>query len=105
MGTGIVPNDLGELAPVLCQAVHDGEFDPTLLPKANNGSPVFPMWLLKHLPNMVAAHISMAFHAQGPNNTIVTACVAGDASHRRRLSPDCSRRCRHHAGRGRGQPH
>ena len=77
MGTGIVPNDLGELAPVLCQAVHNGEFDPTALPKANNGSPVFPMWLLKHLPNMVAAHISMAFHAQGPNNTIVTACVAG----------------------------
>ena len=41
------------------------------------GSAVFPLWLVKHLPNMVAAHISMAFGAQGPNNTIVTACVAG----------------------------
>jgi len=29
------------------------------------------------LPNMVAAHISMAFNAQGPNSTITTACSAG----------------------------
>src|SRR5262249_57747584 len=36
-----------------------------------------PLCLLKHLPNMVAAHISMASNAQGPNNTVVTACVAG----------------------------
>src|SRR5205085_4578896 len=27
--------------------------------------------------NMVAAHISMALNAQGPNNTITTACAAG----------------------------
>src|SRR2546430_8272141 len=26
---------------------------------------------------MAAAHISMAFNCQGPNNTVVTACVAG----------------------------
>src|SRR5262249_35091708 len=29
------------------------------------------------LPNMVAAHISLAFNAQGPNSTITTACAAG----------------------------
>ena len=38
---------------------------------------MFPLWLLKYLPNMAAAHISMAFNCQGPNNTVVTACVAG----------------------------
>jgi 3-oxoacyl-[acyl-carrier-protein] synthase II len=38
---------------------------------------VAPMWILKYLPNMVAAHISMAYNAQGPNSTITTACVAG----------------------------
>jgi 3-oxoacyl-[acyl-carrier-protein] synthase II len=37
---------------------------------------LFPLWLLKHLPNMVAAHISIIHEAQGPNNTIVTACSA-----------------------------
>ena len=37
----------------------------------------FPLWLLQHLPNMAAAHISILQHAMGPNNTIVTACAAG----------------------------
>jgi 3-oxoacyl-[acyl-carrier-protein] synthase II len=78
MGGGVVPVDLGELAPMLGRAVdEDGMFDPTKLPTADGGSPLFPLWLVKHLPNMLAAHISMAFGCQGPNNTIVTACVAG----------------------------
>ena len=79
MGTGLVPMDLGELAPLLARTLHeDGTFDPTRLPTTGDcTSPMFPLWLLKHLPNMVAAHISMAFNAQGPNNTVVTACVAG----------------------------
>ena len=38
---------------------------------------IFPLWLLKHLPNMAAAHISILHQAMGPNNTIVTACAAG----------------------------
>ncbi len=79
MGTGLVPMDLGELAPLLARACQeDGEFDPTRLPEPNRpDSPLFPLWLLKYLPNMAAAHISMAFNCQGPNNTVVTACVAG----------------------------
>lgn len=78
MGTGLVPMDLGELAPLLSRTLHeDGTFDPTRLASGDCTSPMFPLWLLKHLPNMVAAHISMAFNAQGPNNTVVTACVAG----------------------------
>jgi 3-oxoacyl-[acyl-carrier-protein] synthase II len=36
-----------------------------------------PFWLLKHLPNMAASHISILHGAMGPNNTIVTACAAG----------------------------
>src|SRR5205814_3294443 len=38
---------------------------------------IFPLWLLKHLPNMAASHISILHQAMGPNNTIVTACAAG----------------------------
>ena len=77
MGTGLVPMDLGELAPLLARACQEnGTFDETRLP--DNGDPqLFPLWLLKYLPNMAAAHISMAFNCQGPNNTVVTACVAG----------------------------
>jgi 3-oxoacyl-[acyl-carrier-protein] synthase II len=79
MGAGLVPMDLGELAPLIARACQDGgEFDATRLPDPNRpDSPLFPLWLLKYLPNMAAAHISMAFNCQGPNNTVVTACVAG----------------------------
>lgn len=79
MGAGLVPIDLGELAPLLARAVHeDGHFDPRALADSSRpDSALFPLWLLKYLPNMTAAHISMAFNCQGPNNTVVTACVAG----------------------------
>lgn len=77
MGAGLVPVETSELAPLLSAAQDDeGRFDPRLLSR-NGDTVVFPLWLLKHLPNMAAAHISMAFNAQGPNNTITTACVAG----------------------------
>jgi 3-oxoacyl-[acyl-carrier-protein] synthase II len=78
MGTGLVPMDLGELAPMLARACQEnGGFDETRLADSQGDTPLFPLWLLKYLPNMAAAHISMAFNAQGPNNTVVTACVAG----------------------------
>ncbi|MCE9530889.1 MAG: beta-ketoacyl-[acyl-carrier-protein] synthase family protein [Planctomycetes bacterium] len=77
LGGGLVPMDLGEIMPLLLKvADSNGQFDLTRLDPAN-GTPLFPLWLLKYLPNMVAAHISMAFNAQGPNSTITTACVAG----------------------------
>src|SRR5439155_7451315 len=78
MGTGLVPMDLGELAPLLARAVHEnGQFDETMLPDNHGDAQLFPLWLLKYLPNMAAAHISMAFNCQGPNNTVVSPCVAG----------------------------
>jgi 3-oxoacyl-[acyl-carrier-protein] synthase II len=77
MGGGVVPIDLSEIMPLLMQVADaNGRFDLSRL-DPSNGTPLFPLWLLKYLPNMVAAHISMAFNAQGPNSTITTACVAG----------------------------
>jgi 3-oxoacyl-[acyl-carrier-protein] synthase II len=77
VGTGIVPVDVGELMPMLQKVVaDDGSFDLNNLDQ-NNSTPLFPLWLLKLLPNMVGAHISMMFNAQGPNSTVTTACVAG----------------------------
>jgi len=38
---------------------------------------IFPLSLLRHLPNMVSCHISIAHNCQGINNTITTACAAG----------------------------
>ncbi|MFO0968412.1 MAG: beta-ketoacyl-[acyl-carrier-protein] synthase family protein [Gemmataceae bacterium] len=76
MGTGIVPVDLPELAPTLFDSCDDdGHLQTTRL--GQHTGDLFPLWILKYLPNMAAAHISLAFNAQGPNNTIVTACAAG----------------------------
>jgi 3-oxoacyl-[acyl-carrier-protein] synthase II len=77
MGTGMVPVDLPELTPALVDASDEtGRLQTRRLGQRGAGS-LFPLWILKYLPNMVAAHISMAFNAQGPNSTITTACAAG----------------------------
>ena len=76
MGTGMVPIDLPEIAPLLAQACsQEGGLDATEL--GRNGSSLVPLWILKYLPNMVAAHISLLHNAKGPNSTIATACAAG----------------------------
>ncbi len=77
MGTGLVPVDLPELSPALYNSCDEnGQLQTTRL--GQHGSEVLcPLWILKYLPNMVAAHISMALNAQGPNSTITTACAAG----------------------------
>jgi 3-oxoacyl-[acyl-carrier-protein] synthase II len=77
MGTGITPMDIAELAGPIGRGLRpDGTFDMASFAEAQAES-IFPLWLLKHLPNMAAAHISILHHAMGPNNTIVTACAAG----------------------------
>ncbi len=77
MGTGITPVDVNELVDPIKKSVGwDGAFDLVRFTTARAES-IFPLWLLQHLPNMAAAHISILHHAMGPNNTIVTACAAG----------------------------
>src|SRR5437764_1783365 len=77
MGSGLVPMDLPELMPALMDTCDDrGRLQVQRLGQKGNTA-VFPLWILKHLPNMVASHISLALHAQGPNSTITTACAAG----------------------------
>ena len=77
MGTGLVPVDLDEITPALVAACEpDGKLRHDRLGQEASGA-LIPLWILKYLPNMVAAHISLAFNAQGPNSTITTACVAG----------------------------
>src|SRR5437867_8057609 len=77
MGTGVVPMDLPEIAPALANACdEDGQLQVGRLSERGSQT-VQPLWILKYLPNMVAAHISLAYNAQGPNSTITPACSAG----------------------------
>ena len=77
MGTGVTPMDVHELVGPMARSLGaDGAFDIAKFTIARAES-MFPLWLLKHLPNMAAAHISILHNAMGPNNTVVTACAAG----------------------------
>jgi 3-oxoacyl-[acyl-carrier-protein] synthase II len=77
MGTGITPMDVTQLAGPIARGLDDcGQFDVGRFSQAQAES-IFPLWLLKHLPNMAASHISILHQAMGPNNTVVTACAAG----------------------------
>ena len=101
MGTGLVPIDLPEVAPLPGRVVRrQRPLAVDRLGQRGSGA-LFPLWLLKYLPNMVAAHISMIHNAQGPNSTITTACCRRHPGGRRGLSPDPARRRRHRAGRRR----
>jgi len=76
MGSGIVPTDVEEVGQAIMASLdEEGRFDLRRFGTSGQKT-LFPLWLLKHLPNMVAAHVSIFHQAQGPNNTIVTACSA-----------------------------
>ena len=76
VGSGVLNHELDELAYSLQNAVaHDGRID--LKKFGTEGlSTLFPLWLLKYLPNMSACHISILFNLEGPNNTITTGASA-----------------------------
>ena len=77
MGSGLIPIDLPDVASMVAKACdEEGRLHPDRLGRQGSGA-LFPLWLLKYLPNMAAAHISLVHNAQGPNNTVVTACAAG----------------------------
>lgn len=76
LGTGVVPYELPELTPLLCRSTNqNGQFDDQQL-GAQGAEAVAPPWILRQLPNMIAAYISILANAQGPNSTITTACSA-----------------------------
>jgi 3-oxoacyl-[acyl-carrier-protein] synthase II len=77
MGSGVIPVDLAEIAPLIAQACGEGgRFQTDRLGRRGNEA-LFPLWILKYLPNMTAAYLSLIHGAQGPNSTITTACAAG----------------------------
>jgi 3-oxoacyl-[acyl-carrier-protein] synthase II len=77
MGSGVVPMDLRELGPLVAEAVNEsGELDMREFGKSA-GEKLFPLWLLRQLPNMLSSHLAIMHHAEGPSLTVTTACAAG----------------------------
>ena len=64
-----------ELESVYRGCIRDGEFNIQSWGQLAMNE-IFPLWLLKSLPNMIACHIGIAHDARGPCNSI----VSGDSS-------------------------
>ncbi len=74
-GAEPIPCDLDELFPAFRGCMVSGQFDFRLW--GEKAFPeMFPLWMLKYLPNMPACHIGIAQDARGPNNSM----TLGDVS-------------------------
>lgn len=69
LGADMIPCDLDELVGTYRSCIVDGRFDFNRWGQAFPAE-LFPLWLLKYLPNMPACHIGIAQDARGPNNTV-----------------------------------
>jgi 3-oxoacyl-[acyl-carrier-protein] synthase II len=68
MGASVYRSELDELAAMYRAASNDGHFDFTRWDAALKQ--LYPLWMLKYLPNMAACQIGIAKDARGPNNTV-----------------------------------
>lgn len=77
IGSGVLNHELDELAYSVRQSLgDDGKLDLKRFGQDGLGA-LFPLWLLKYLPNMPACHVSIAFDLRGMNNTLTTGGSAG----------------------------
>ncbi len=74
-GASMIPCELDELVGAYRGCIVDGAFDFRRWGHAAMAE-LFPLWMLKYLPNMPACHIAIAQDARGPNNSI----TLGDVS-------------------------
>lgn len=72
LGSGLINNDLEELAAGIKQSFDsEGRFQMKLFGRDGIRA-LYPLWLLKYLPNMPACHISILHGLKGPSNTLTT---------------------------------
>jgi 3-oxoacyl-[acyl-carrier-protein] synthase II len=69
-GADMIACELSELAAAYVPCITDGQFDRRLW--ASKAMPeLYPLWMLKYLPNMPACHIGIAEDLRGPNNSLI----------------------------------
>jgi 3-oxoacyl-[acyl-carrier-protein] synthase II len=82
LGVGMMGPDVMELgrafhatAQAQSPPANGNGFDPVAFGRV--GFPyLFPLGMLRNIPNLAAAHSSIALDAQGPSNTLTTGCVS-----------------------------
>jgi 3-oxoacyl-[acyl-carrier-protein] synthase II len=66
---GVLYCDLEELRIPFVEWLKQDDFDIRRWSRKAMGE-LYPLWMLKYLPNMPACHIGIRYDARGPNNTI-----------------------------------
>jgi 3-oxoacyl-[acyl-carrier-protein] synthase II len=69
LGANVFRSEMDELIALYRATGVDGNFDFSRWQAAFKE--LYPLWMLKYLPNMSACHIGISKDARGPNNTIV----------------------------------
>ena len=68
-GADMMYCDLQEMVDAFHSCITEDEFDFSFWGSKALGK-MYPLWMLKYLPNMPACHIAIALDARGPNNSI-----------------------------------
>jgi 3-oxoacyl-[acyl-carrier-protein] synthase II len=75
-GTNFIATDLADLALPIKASHENGSF--SLEEWGSRGIPqMFPLWLLKYLPNMHTCHTGILWDAQGPSNSLTCSDAGG----------------------------
>lgn len=69
LGSDFIYGEIDELIAPYRACIVDGRFDFSRWGQHALGE-MYPLWMLKYLPNMAACHIGIARDARGPNNSI-----------------------------------
>lgn len=69
MGAELMPCEPAEVATAFRACLDEGRFDFSAWGTRALGE-MYPLWMLKYLPNMPACHVAIAHDCRGPNNTV-----------------------------------
>ena len=74
-GSDMIYSPASELESVFRDCIENGEYRHDRWGEAAMRS-IYPLWMLKYLPNFPACHVGIVYDARGPNNSV----TMGDAS-------------------------
>ena len=75
-GTEMIPGEVAEVVPSVEACREEGEMNFSAWGRTFEKH-IFPLWMLKYLPNMPACHVGIAIDARGPNNSIALEEASG----------------------------
>jgi 3-oxoacyl-[acyl-carrier-protein] synthase II len=77
LGAGTIPGELADLGPAAQATVRPGDEHADMRRWGADGLPLIaPAWMLGHVPNMPASHVSILNDLRGPNNSVTQSDVA-----------------------------